>query len=350
MGHVARLTRATVAAVAVLAVSSGASAQPAVVSIGNGNPLPDGSYINAGDLADTLFSSNVTIAATSQLSVVDNINLSVSPSFNTTTLGSLTLRAPIVTISGNVSMGSGNVVLDDGTLNLGDTFFWVPQSGQCPPGCTLTGTATEAYVLGPGANLNQALSAAASGATVQVYSGTYSGNYNVLQPVTLIGSLGASTTPGAGSNAPILSGTIVGGALFTITAVPNVTIEGFQLNANVNGVTSDNSSTGIDATAANSLVANHNFFNGFSLGVAMLFGSNDQVTYNTFANVGTGTTVTATSLTNADIQDNVVVTPAGASAPALNGKAMLALAVLLGASGLFVAKTHRTTSCDLEGA
>ncbi len=313
---------------------------PAIVSIGNGPNTPDGSYINAGSLADTLFSSNVTLSATSQVAIVDDISLATSPSFNATTLGSLTLQAPTVSIGGNVSMGEGNVILDGSTLDLagafssgGSALCTAPSSSACT---RLTGTATQVNVLGSSANLAQAMSAAASGATVHVSSGTYPGNYNILQPITLIGNLGDPLVPGADANAPLLNGMQTGGTIFSLIGVPNVTIEGFRMSGNVDGVAADNSGTAVDSTACDGLVVTNDSLDGFTLDAMVLFfGSNDSVAYNAFATVGTST-INAVSLTNPNIHDNIIATlPA---APAGNGVSTVVLAGLLLAAGLFASR------------
>lgn len=325
---------------------------PAAVSIGNGPSTPDGTYMNAQNLADTIFNTNVTIAATSHLDVVDSIDLSVSPTFNAGTLGSLTLTAPTLNISGNVAMGSGNVALDCNVLNLAGTFT-AGGSVMCgtasSSACTrLTGTATQVNVLGSGANLSQAISAAASAARVQVSPGTYPGNYNLLQPITLVGNPGDPLVDGADPGAPLLVGTQSGGTVLSLIGVSNVTIEGFRMSGGVDGVPVHNSVRAISSTSSNGLVVTNNSFDGFSGdGIVLFFGSNDSVTYNTFANVGTST-INSSNLTNPDIHDNIVAVPA--AAPALDGKAVLALAGILLAAGLCASRTRPAVAGTPERA
>jgi hypothetical protein len=72
-----------------------------VIDVGNGAPTPDGSYLNARNIADTLAFTNVSITATSAINYVDAVNLGTArygaSYFN------LTNTAPTTSILANVT-------------------------------------------------------------------------------------------------------------------------------------------------------------------------------------------------------------------------------------------------------
>jgi hypothetical protein len=292
-----------------LAIATAAHAVP-TVTIGNGPMAHDGSYINAEVLADNLPFNPVTIEATESVIVEEDVDLSFSTSFSEIAVHDLTLKAPTASILGDVVMGGGSVALQATTANLNGM---LTSAGELLSSSRLSGTATRVNVLGPGANLGQALIIAAPGATVSVAPGQYRGNYDVARPVTIVGSPGDQLVPGAEPGAPELLGEVPGGTIFTITAVPNVTISGFRIVADVDGDPIDDSLVAIASTAADGLTVSNDSFDGFRLAVSMLFGTGIGVTYNTFADVGGSTLaqlIDATALTSPDIHDNIIVTDA----------------------------------------
>jgi hypothetical protein len=72
------------------------------VTIGNGPDAVDGTYINAGSIANTMASTSVTVSADRSITVADPIDLSTNV-FGPT-LFALFLQAPTVTIDGTVTM------------------------------------------------------------------------------------------------------------------------------------------------------------------------------------------------------------------------------------------------------
>src|SRR5687768_10334342 len=127
----------------------------ATISIGNGPAAPDGSYLNAENIANTLAFTNVNVSATSSISVVDNIDLSFSPAFGPTFFN-VSLSAPTVNIDSNMNMGAGNVHFPNAatTVNL---------TGNITIGATLLGpsrfftNATQVNVLAGNASIQQAI-------------------------------------------------------------------------------------------------------------------------------------------------------------------------------------------------
>ncbi len=78
------------------------------VQIGNGPASPDGSYLNAQNIAATLAFTNVSVVATNSIAVVDPVDLSTGtfgPAF-----GSLGLQAPTVDINNSLNMSTASFI------------------------------------------------------------------------------------------------------------------------------------------------------------------------------------------------------------------------------------------------
>lgn len=306
------------------------------VSVGNGAANPDGSYINAQNLADTLASANVTLSADSEVDIVDSIDLSFSTDLNRATVETLTLQAPTVRIEQNVILGLGDIAIQARTLSMNGT---VTSAAALVTSTSsrFTTTAMSINVISPSARLVQVLGIAPSGATIQVAPGLYLGNYSIAAPVTLIGDPGLPSVPGPGPNAPQLGQSQIYGAVVSCVATSGITIDGFAFRGNINGVPADTVGNGVNSTDCDHLVVAHDSFNTFTGdNVSLLFGINDVIEDNTFSNVAAGfSTVAANTLTNSTIQDNVIVT-ATTAAPALGRGALIALSGLLVAVGAYV--------------
>ncbi|MDD9901774.1 MAG: filamentous hemagglutinin N-terminal domain-containing protein [Alphaproteobacteria bacterium] len=279
---------------------------PASVLIGNAAPTPDGSYVNAMNLAETMFTSNVTIIADNNVDVVEDVDLSTSPLFGLSTFGSLALNAPILNIDGDVTMGSGNVSLQGDTLNLNARFL--DSTGNDLDGTRLSGAATVANVLSPNASIQQAIdgSSMAVTPTVNVASGQYHGNYTIGKSVTVRGNGGDLAVEGPDATAPELFGVTPGAAIFNIANQADVTIEGFNMQAAVEGGTVADSSTGVSATSTNNLTVTNNNFDGFDVAaVDIQGGDNVTVTYNTISDQG-NSGISISGATNVTEHNNVV--------------------------------------------
>lgn len=98
-----------------LAAPAGMAA-PLAATIGNGPDVNDGTYLNAGSLANTMAFTSVTLLADNSITVADPIDLSTS--IFGPTVFDLFLQSPTVTIDGAVTMGPGNLYLNAGTINL----------------------------------------------------------------------------------------------------------------------------------------------------------------------------------------------------------------------------------------
>lgn len=97
-----------------------ALAVPLDVQIGNAPSSQDGTYINAGDVANTMAFTTVYVAATGSASIVEPVDLATSL-FGPTVFG-LWLDAPTISILGDVAMGAGDMrFVNAGTINLSGT-------------------------------------------------------------------------------------------------------------------------------------------------------------------------------------------------------------------------------------
>src|SRR5437870_1963532 len=97
-----------------VAAAANAWAVPASVSIGNGTQLPDGSYIRAQNIANNLTFTSVTVQATNNIDIVDNIDLATSPLG--TPLANLSLQALTFNLNHNMNMSAfGGLFLNANT-------------------------------------------------------------------------------------------------------------------------------------------------------------------------------------------------------------------------------------------
>lgn len=105
--------------ICLLVASSPAAALPLVVTIGNGpSNNQTGDYVNAGELAQTLVFTSVTIAADEIVRVEADVDLSESILFGQT-LFDLFLQAPErIELLGDLEMGAGSVALNAPELRL----------------------------------------------------------------------------------------------------------------------------------------------------------------------------------------------------------------------------------------
>ena len=200
--RLSQLTVVLVLSVAALVLPASAPAAT-TVTIGNGPELPDGSYINAQNVANNLVFTSVAIQADTSITI-DNINLSTSiygiPAFD------LSLIAPTITIGADVNFGAyGNIFLTANTLNLngkitseGNVIFPSSDGNVINP-ARVFGLATNANVLSNAASIQQAIgiSSRTAPVTVQVSAGQYDEHLTIAKRLTLKGNDG---TPAAGAD------------------------------------------------------------------------------------------------------------------------------------------------------
>ncbi|MBU6476095.1 MAG: filamentous hemagglutinin N-terminal domain-containing protein, partial [Alphaproteobacteria bacterium] len=259
---------------------------PASVSIGTGSQTVSGStYLDAQNIADTMVYTAVNIQATSNIDVINNIDLSTSAN-GTPTYG-LTLGAPTFNLDHNMNMSATSPLhLDFTAMNLNGH---ITSGGADISATQASGTATQVNILSNLASIQQGmdLSSASSPVTVSVASGQYNENLTVNKAgLTLSGIVNASGA-GADATAPELSGTVAGGNIITVAA-NNVTIDGFHLNAQVSGGTVANSAYGVYASGVDSLTVSQNTFDGFSgTGVSTPSSTNVALTSDAYVNVPT---------------------------------------------------------------
>lgn len=143
----------------------------AIVNIGNGASLPDGSYVNAQSLANTMSFSVATVQASSDINVLDDVNFSLG--FLGTTSGNMFWLAPTINASHNVTMGNGALQLQASTVNLNGNIYGA--TGALLDSSKLSGMATTVNVQGNAADIQQAvyLTQYSSGlSTINVAAGT----------------------------------------------------------------------------------------------------------------------------------------------------------------------------------
>ncbi|MEA2709206.1 MAG: hypothetical protein QOF78_1807 [Phycisphaerales bacterium] len=172
-----------VLALAASGVSSRLYAANTAVSIGNGTQQPDGSYLKAQNIANNLTVTSITIQATNNIDIVDDINLATSP-FGTPHFN-LQLQVPTFSLNNNMNMNAlGSLFLTANTINM---------TGKITSGASLinpsrvTSTATQMNVLANTASIQQAidLSSPTSPVTVQVSTGQYNENVTINKSLTL---------------------------------------------------------------------------------------------------------------------------------------------------------------------
>jgi hypothetical protein len=244
--------------------ATGASADliidPTAVVIGNSPSQPNGTYLNAQDIADNLVFTSIFVQATTSLTIGDPIDLSTStfgtPHFN------LTLFAPVCNIDHNINWGAqGHLNLSCGTLNLTGQ---ITSGGALIDPSRITGGATQVNVLADTASIQQAIddSSQTSLVNVQVSPGQYAGNLTISHAVTLVGDEGTAAA-GAGPSAPVLVGTQPAGDVLTVTS-NNVTVDGLDLRGQVAGGSLASSVHGVYASAVDSLTVEHTTLQGFT--------------------------------------------------------------------------------------
>ncbi len=264
---------------------------PASVSIGNGTQTVSGStYLDAQSIADSLVFTSIDIQGTSNIDVINSIDLSTST--YGTPVYPLTLTTPTFNLDYNMNMGaSSQLALDVATMNLNGH---ITSGGADIPLSQVSSTATQVNVMSNLASIQQGmdLSSATLPVTVNVATGSYNENLTVNKAGLTLSGIVNTAGAGADAAAPELFGTAAGGNIITVTA-NNVTIDGFHLNAQVSGGTLANSAYGIYASGVDSLTVNQNTFDGFAVpGISTPTSTNVTLTSNTNINVpttGTGT-------------------------------------------------------------
>ena len=144
---------------------------PTTINIWNGAAQPDGSYVNAQNLANTLSFSPLSLLASNDINVLDNVNVS-NGIFGLTT-NNMTWIAPTINVNYNVTTGTGGLALNATTVNLTGDIFNYSTSSQLMDATHLTGTATTVNVLNNGANLQQALDLTSSSAGLSTINASF---------------------------------------------------------------------------------------------------------------------------------------------------------------------------------
>ncbi|MEZ0261919.1 MAG: filamentous hemagglutinin N-terminal domain-containing protein [Alphaproteobacteria bacterium] len=241
---------------------------PATVTIGNAASSPDGSYLNAQAIADTLSLTHVNVLADNDIIVDEDINLS-SGVFGPTAFN-LTLTSQLIDIIGNIVLGNGRMFLNAPTLNLNGQI--TNTAGALLGSSRVTGQATTVNVVSSGASIQQAMDVSSTTApvTVNVGAGNYYENLVINKRVTLRGDAGTPTVDGPGGLAPVLAGTLAGGNILTVNS-SNVVIEGLIFDSAVS--TGGTSAAAVVGSGSNVTVA-HNLFDGFTPAGLAVAGAN----------------------------------------------------------------------------
>lgn len=146
-----------------------------LVAIGNGPDMNDGTYINAGSLANTMAFTSVAILADQTVAIVEPIDLSTS--LFGPTLFDLFMQAPTVNVDGDVNMGAGNIHFNSAVLNLNGI---LSSGGTDLDHTRLSNTATTINVDGSASAL-QALSLgyanSSQSVAVNILGGQFTGEY-----------------------------------------------------------------------------------------------------------------------------------------------------------------------------
>ncbi|HVM59800.1 MAG TPA: PEP-CTERM sorting domain-containing protein [Verrucomicrobiae bacterium] len=151
---------------------------PNVVDIGNGTQLLNGTYLNAGKIANNLVFTSITVQAVTNINIVDNIDLADAsnggtPHFN------LALVTPALNLTNNILFGAGDLILNAQTVNLNGTVM--ATNGTLLSAPQISGSATQVNVLSDAASLQQAIDLASptSPVAVQVSPGQYPGDLTI---------------------------------------------------------------------------------------------------------------------------------------------------------------------------
>ena len=264
---------------------------PVAITIGNvPSVIGNDAYLSAQDIADALVFSSLEVLADNTIDFVDDIDLSYS-TFGRPTQD-LFLTTGTVNLRHNVRFGDGAVHVNAATVNLDGK---VTSGGTLLGNARLFGTATQINVLSNNASIQQAIAMAskktpfnpaAPAATIDVAGGQrYFENLTIDKSLTLRGDPGDPAVAGAGAAAATLAGTVADGAAITIAAA-DVTVTGFNVNAQVFGGWLDNSNSGIAGSGAN-ITIRDNTFTGFDInGVALPASQNLDIENNLFTNIG----------------------------------------------------------------
>ncbi len=212
------------ASLAAFLVSVSAPAAILDVTLGNGPNAVDGSYINAGDIANTMAFTSVTIAADRSVTVAEPIDL--SNSFFGPTPFDLFLQAPSITIDGAVKMGGGNLYLNAATLNLNAELQ--ASDGSLLDSLRLLGTGPTSINVNGTGSVQQATTVGSIGlgmpATVNLVGGAHLGEslqaFAGLSATMSGGSVSGATISGGGildwSGGQILDGVLHFNGIFNI--------------------------------------------------------------------------------------------------------------------------------------
>ena len=119
-----------------------------LVTVGNGTASPDGSYLNAVNIASLLAFTNDAIAATNQIIYADSVNLANTVQFGPTFFD-LNNTAPTLTIDNNVKWNvapnTGTFKANSAQVNLLGSFYDTSNALVGPT--HLSGNATSVSVL-----------------------------------------------------------------------------------------------------------------------------------------------------------------------------------------------------------
>jgi hypothetical protein len=125
-----------------------------LVQVGNGPHQPDGSYINATNLAQNLFFIAVPITAENEIRYAETVDL------GTTTFGpsrfDVTHTAPLVTVLGDVTIGNAGFFTASASLGLSGSIRAIGGALVTAPN-RVSGNATAVSVGANAASLQQAL-------------------------------------------------------------------------------------------------------------------------------------------------------------------------------------------------
>ncbi len=137
-------------------LSPGVAPAPTFVTIGNGADQPDGTYLNAQNIADNLVFTSITVQVDNNINIEDNIDLSTSiygtPAYD------LSLVAPILNMSHNMNLSVfGNLVLTVNTLNLDGK---ITSGGDLIDPARVLSTSAQLNVLSNNASIQQAIALA----------------------------------------------------------------------------------------------------------------------------------------------------------------------------------------------
>lgn len=201
-----------------------------IVSIGNGPDVNDGTYINAGSLANTMAFTSVTILADQTVSIVEPIDLSTS--LFGPTVFDLFMQAPTISVDGDVIMGAGNVHFNTAVLNLNGT---LSSGGNDLDYTRLFSTATTINVDGTASalqSLSLAYANSSQAVAMNIFGGQFAGEYAYVYDNTHL-TMSGGTIEGVQIGATVFDwygGQILSGGLFSfVGGTMNVYGTNFQI-------------------------------------------------------------------------------------------------------------------------